>query len=44
MAIAIQLFFYLHFISYYLAIVLIHCLITENKLLDVSSPFVKHLL
>lgn len=36
--------FYLHFISYYLVIAHTHCLIPENNLLNVSSPFIKHLL
>lgn len=44
MAIAIQLFFCLHFISHYLIIVHTYYLIAENKLLNVSSPFIKHLL
>ncbi len=44
MTIAIQLFFYLHFISHYLVIVHTYYLIAENTLLNVSSPFIKHLL
>lgn len=40
MAIAIQLFFNLHIISYYLIIVHTYYLIADNKLLDVSSLFV----